>query len=504
VSDKRSRSAPTVCTDPRLTRRQVLGAAAAGVAGLVLPSRPAARPMSRARLNVLLIIVGGERSWDRLPAGLDVPARERIQQRSVEFENCYSASPTPAPALAALLTGRHGPNNGVTDCAGSALVGTSLSTVQFTLADLMRDGGWHTAYFGSWPLAELCGPADRTDLLDDFGYSWSAATTTLGNARVADQLTSRAAVEWLETRATTLSQPWLATIHLEGGRGAADPSDDECASFDGAARARATARYLRAVEASDTRLGEILDALDRSGERSRTVVVYTSDCGVLLGEHGRVGTGPVVFEEIVNVPLLIDHPDAPGAVRSKALVSAVDVMPTVLGLVNVPHKARIEAAGSTVIRNVFSPEARGPRDRPGTGVLLTHSALSRPDSAGACMSQPSPPGAVESAADLLAAMFSEERALYRAVVTSRYKLARHFAARQHHVPATVSALRALNDLELYNLARDAAERRNIAAGGNFDRGLLKELNAVLNTLIDDELGGEDAGYLPGPAFLWLA
>jgi arylsulfatase A-like enzyme len=90
--------------------------------------------------------------------------------------------------------------------------------------------------------------------------------------------------------------------------------------------------YMRAVLALDAAVGRVLAALDRSGLAERTVVVYTSDQGFFVGDHGWFDKR-WMYEESLRTPLLVRWPGAvaPGSVRGE-LVMNLDVAPTLLEL----------------------------------------------------------------------------------------------------------------------------------------------------------------------------
>lgn len=88
--------------------------------------------------------------------------------------------------------------------------------------------------------------------------------------------------------------------------------------------------YLRCVRAVDENVGRLLDYLDESGLAKNTIVIYSSDQGFYLGEHGWYDKR-WMFEESLVMPFLIRWPGvvAPG-IRSKALIQNIDYAPTFL------------------------------------------------------------------------------------------------------------------------------------------------------------------------------
>lgn len=89
------------------------------------------------------------------------------------------------------------------------------------------------------------------------------------------------------------------------------------------------------VELIDAGVGTILAALDRSGQRDQTLLLFLSDHGELLGDHGLWLKGPFLYEGLINTPLLVSGPGLPRGVSSRALVSDVDLAPTLCSLLAV-------------------------------------------------------------------------------------------------------------------------------------------------------------------------
>jgi arylsulfatase A-like enzyme len=89
--------------------------------------------------------------------------------------------------------------------------------------------------------------------------------------------------------------------------------------------------YYAMIEKIDQSVGEILDALEATEQRENTVVIFTSDHGELLGDHGLIYKGCRFYEPLVHVPLIISWPGHFASdVRSPALVELVDLAPTVM------------------------------------------------------------------------------------------------------------------------------------------------------------------------------
>lgn len=94
--------------------------------------------------------------------------------------------------------------------------------------------------------------------------------------------------------------------------------------------------YGHLIQVADGHVGQILDALDETGLRDDTCVIFTADHGEMGGSHGLVQKWYCAYEEILRVPLVFSHPSFGDARPTDALASSIDVVPTVLSLAGLP------------------------------------------------------------------------------------------------------------------------------------------------------------------------
>jgi arylsulfatase len=100
---------------------------------------------------------------------------------------------------------------------------------------------------------------------------------------------------------------------------------------------RMIAAYYAQIELIDDQVGRMLDALEASGQRDNTLIIFTSDHGEMLGDHGLVLKGCRFYEGAVHVPLIFSWPGHfQQGVRSEALVELADLVPTLLEATNLP------------------------------------------------------------------------------------------------------------------------------------------------------------------------
>lgn len=91
------------------------------------------------------------------------------------------------------------------------------------------------------------------------------------------------------------------------------------------------AAYLAMVLQVDEGVGEIVKVLKEKGLYDNTVIVFTSDHGEFLGDHGRIQKGMPGHDCIVHVPCIVRYPGhIPANRRIDALTEAIDIVPTVL------------------------------------------------------------------------------------------------------------------------------------------------------------------------------
>jgi iduronate 2-sulfatase len=122
-------------------------------------------------------------------------------------------------------------------------------------------------------------------------------------------------------------------------------------------RRQAVQAYYASISFMDAQVGRVVDALDRLGLASNTIIVFTSDHGYHLGEHG-LWQKQSLFEESARVPLLIVAPGASsnGAVV-KAPVSLIDLYPTLAELAGLQAPANLQ--GQSLVPMLENPAAVG-------------------------------------------------------------------------------------------------------------------------------------------------
>jgi len=120
---------------------------------------------------------------------------------------------------------------------------------------------------------------------------------------------------------------WTGPPYTSPGYRSVDPDSDSEDSIQHLRNA-----YAGSLSMVDTWLGRLFDTMDRYDMWRDTAVILTTDHGLLIGEHNRLGKNfPFVYSELCRLPLIVYHPEFKSGVYEN-LTGAVDLMPTFLEL----------------------------------------------------------------------------------------------------------------------------------------------------------------------------
>jgi iduronate 2-sulfatase len=99
--------------------------------------------------------------------------------------------------------------------------------------------------------------------------------------------------------------------------------------------------YFANITYMDTQVGKVLDALDRSGQREKTIVIFVADHGYHLGEHDQWAKTSN-FELDAHVPLLMSAPGGIVGKRTESMAELIDLFPTLVELCKLPQPSGLE------------------------------------------------------------------------------------------------------------------------------------------------------------------
>jgi len=116
------------------------------------------------------------------------------------------------------------------------------------------------------------------------------------------------------------------------------------------------AAYYAMIRLIDDQLGRMLDALDETGQREQTMVIFTSDHGEMLGDHGLIQKGCRFYEGLVRVPLIFSWPGRVQAgLRSDALIELTDIAPMLAEVAGLPVPGEMHGRSPMPILTGASP-----------------------------------------------------------------------------------------------------------------------------------------------------
>ncbi len=401
----------------------------------------------RERFNLVLVTLDTLRA-DRVGCYgyplAETPAMDRLAAEGLRFAHASSPVPLTLPAHTSILTGLLPLHHGVRNNGAAGLpAGTT------TLATRLAAAGYRTgAFVAAFVLDHRFGLQSGFAVYDDEVNRDPNAGWVLEARRPANQVVDRA-LAWL---GQDDARPFFLWVHLYDAHAPYRPPSPQ--------RERHPGRpYDGAVAFDDAQLGRLLAEIDRRRGRERTVIAVTADHGESLGEHGEQTHGLLLYEPVLAVPLLLRAPGLAPRVVATA-VSLVDLAPTLAGMLALPP-----------------PAAGAGRPAPADGR----------DLAAALRAGAEPP-----AADLYA------ETLYPEVFGWS-----PLAALRRHDLKYIGAARP----ELYDLARDPHEARNlaappvIAAAGQdrLLRGFAAGLAAIAATAVPPLLPGAAAAGQPAAA-----
>lgn len=238
------------------------------------------------------------------------------------------------------------------------------------------------------------------------------------------------------------------------------------------------AAYFAMIDLLDDAIADILETLAETGQRENTIIVFTSDHGEMLGDHGIYLKGPYFYEPAIRVPLIIVWPETfrTGDV-SDALVELVDLAPTLLKSVGIEIPSRMQG------RSLVPLLTGGREDRDHRDMVYAeyYHALEREQFYNELQDQWA--GAPETDQSWARKLFnadvfprfqagaadSETMTLpYATMVrTDRYKLIRHHSIRE---------------TELYDLETDPEERANRATDTDYRDVRMEMLGRLTDTM----------------------
>jgi len=306
---------------------------------------------------------------------------QRLAGEGSSFRDCISGYPLCSPYRAMLMSGRWPFQTGVVENA------VQFPDDEISLGVTFRNAGYRTGYIGKWHLSpgdergEFIpkGPArhgfedwqvwsNTVHHFDAFTFDPDSGEKIERQGYSASLMTD-AAVNFI---GAFDAEPWMLVVswgppHPPFRAAPAETKqlyDPELlelrpnlpAKVPPILRQRLQGYYAH-ISALDKELGRLLHKLDETRQAERTIVVYTSDHGTMMGSQGLSGKR-LPYDESCKVPFLIRYPVIAPGWRSKLLLSSIDLFPSLCGLAGLPVPAH--CAGKDLSAAIRAGNDTGP------------------------------------------------------------------------------------------------------------------------------------------------
>lgn len=313
------------------------------------------------------------------------PQLDRLAAGGMRFENCFCTNSICAPSRAVILTGKYSHLNGHIDNR------SRFDGSQQTIPKVLGPAGYQTAMIGKWHLVSDPTGFDYWNILPGQGAYHNPPMIEMGERQThqgyATDLIADFSMDWIRKRDP--NRPFFLMSHHKAPHRSWEPAErhrhlfddvtipepetlhDDYATRSAAAREQEMTiayhlnktdlkgdvppegmgeleresrnyqiyikDYLRCVQAVDENVGRVLDFLDEQGLADNTIVVYTSDQGFYLGDHGWFDKR-FMYEPSLRMPLIVRWPGvvAPGAVN-RDLVLNLDFAETFADAAGLPR-----------------------------------------------------------------------------------------------------------------------------------------------------------------------
>nr|MCS5607008.1 sulfatase [Alphaproteobacteria bacterium] len=347
--------------------------------GLLAPSIHAAPP-----INIILILVDDLGWMDLSCQGsryYETPNLDRLAAQGMRFTNAYAACAVCSPTRAAIQTGRYPARLGVTDWIRSRFQGGAIpadkknpsgftggkrkflvpknalwmESEEVTIAELLKPSGYVSCHIGKWHLGADdwypqkqgydfnyggCDYGQPPNYFDPFNKPKHrhamirAGIPHLPGRKKGQYLSDREAEEAVAFIGKHKDQPFFLNMDNYAVHTPIQAKAEVTAKYEKKPKTRQkSAKYAAMVESVDDCAGRIMETLEKHGIADRTVIIFTSDNGGLLGPTNnaplRSGKG-YAYEGGIRVPLIIKWPGVVKAGTTSAEpVTSVDYLPTI-------------------------------------------------------------------------------------------------------------------------------------------------------------------------------
>ncbi len=344
----------------------MLGTVAIALAAVV-PSIGRAQPAVPRPPNVLIIVTDDQRAQGTL--GVLPVVKKWFGTGGKRFDQAFATTPTCCPSRASIFTGMYAHNHGVlTTQPGEAENLDQSRTLQHHLKQAGYATGLFGKYLNAWDVKTPPPHFDSWGMFSDkppYYYRnglWNVNGSVKRVRKYSTRFIERLAKRFVRAGEENDGRPWMMVIaplaphapyvphprdqDAKLPRFKVTPAMKEKDRSDKPSFARdkgpslgwvrwLRARQLRTLMSVNRMIATLRATLAKTRELNNTLAFFTSDNGLMWGEHALVGKG-VAYEPAVHVPLMAAWPKRmPGGIRDERLVANIDITPTIYDAVGI-------------------------------------------------------------------------------------------------------------------------------------------------------------------------
>ncbi|MEO8215649.1 MAG: sulfatase-like hydrolase/transferase [Acidobacteriota bacterium] len=291
--------------------------AAAALLSMLLTGTACRKPAAETSAPPIIIISVDTLRSDHLPAygyrKVQTPAIDALAHDSIVFERAYSHCPLTLPSHATIFTGLLPSETGVRDN-----LGYRLPAQVSTLASILKEHGYTAgAAVSAYVLRAETGISRGFDFYDD--HIPERADQSIGGIQRRGEESASLVEKWIDEHR---AQPFLAFLHLYEPHSPYEAPEPYRSRFN---------PYDAEIAHADAIVGHFLDDLKQKNLYDEAMIVFLSDHGEGLGDHGEDEHGIFLYREAIQVPLMVKLPHSGRhGERVSRPVGLVDIVPAVL------------------------------------------------------------------------------------------------------------------------------------------------------------------------------
>lgn len=289
------------------------------------------------------------------------PNIDKFSQKGVLFINNTSQSHSTGPSCSSIMTSTYLKNHGVLNLA---TFGYRLDDSFTTLAEVLKKYGYVTA--AAVGCQHVLNKIIRDDFDSGIGQGFDIFYDNMRKKlRFDAKEINQFVIPWLKKHSPKKFFLW---IHYFDVHGPYIPPKSYSAKFYSSNNRQSIplelippyqrhrdsntaiitelnyyiAQYNGAINFVDEQISALLDEFKKLGIFNNTIIIITADHGESLGEHDIYFQHRPIYEDVLRVPLIISGPGIPSNIRIESLTQNIDIMPTILDILEIPLHEEME------------------------------------------------------------------------------------------------------------------------------------------------------------------